>query len=145
MVLKKDKQLAEATGELERAKEELATLKASIAEAEASVVSYTKKSFWVHRSLSASSPSMAKYTFSKISIFSIDEEEDDDENVSPSLLSPVLDSSMDASSLFLSRELLLSSESVRQGKENVIAEEEGHAHGKKRDARKATSSLISTD
>ncbi|KAL2501416.1 hypothetical protein Fot_35264 [Forsythia ovata] len=83
---------------------------------------------------------MAKYTFSKISIFSIDEEEDDDGNVSPSLESLVLDSglvsivttslpsdlAMDASSLFLPREPLLLLESIRwQCKEKVIVEDEG--------------------
>ncbi|KAL2530225.1 hypothetical protein Fot_22826 [Forsythia ovata] len=87
---------------------------------------------------------MAKYTFSKISIFSIDKEDDDDGNVSPFLESLVLDTgpvsvvtaslplvpAMCASSLFLSREPLLSSKSVKQqGKEKVIVEEEAEAYG----------------
>ncbi|KAL2501977.1 hypothetical protein Fot_35825 [Forsythia ovata] len=95
------------------------------------------------------SPSMAKYTFSKISIFSIDEEEDDDRNMTHSLQSPILDtvpilvvttslvpeSAMGASSLFLSKELLLSSESVRcQDKRKGFAEEDSEARGQRRSA-----------
>ncbi|KAL2466311.1 hypothetical protein Adt_42162 [Abeliophyllum distichum] len=69
---------------------------------------------------------MPKYNFSKISNFNIDEVEDDDENMSPSLQSsetdtgPIslviaslsLDLAMGASSSFLSREPLLLLESV---------------------------------
>ncbi|KAL2530226.1 hypothetical protein Fot_22827 [Forsythia ovata] len=45
MVLEKDKQLAEVMDELERAREELATLKASMAEAEKRTVMLYKKEF----------------------------------------------------------------------------------------------------